>query len=255
MPCGIYRITNAVNNNFYIGSTKNSSVRFYRHKNDLRNNRHDNARLQHAWNLYGEENFVFTIETECDVSLLVCEEQTRLNKFYGKKCCYNLSPSADRPNLGLPRSAETKRKISIATKGKPKFSNEQKEKMSRDRMGNTHTNETKLKMRGRESSFKNISKAHLANVGRIYTDEHKKNISDAHIGLNRKLTQLQRDRVSEGVKRAVLEGRYKKNKIPENERENIKSIYLSKKMNKRQLAIRYLVTPSSMGKYLKKMGL
>jgi group I intron endonuclease len=255
MPCGIYKIINKVNNNFYIGSTKNSSVRFYRHRNDLRNNRHDNARLQNAWNLYGEENFIFIIETECDPSMLVCEEQKRLNEFYGKEYCYNLSPSADRPNLGIPRSPETKTKISIATRGKSKFSIEQKEKMSRDRLGKTHTEETKLKMRGRESSVDNISKAHLANTGRIYTDAHRKNISEAHRKLNRTLTEEQRIKVRIGVKKAVLEGRYKKNKIPENERENIKDLYLYKKMNKRQLAIRYQVTPSSMGKYLKKMGL
>ena len=97
--------------------------------------------------------------------------------------------------------------------------------------------------------------AQTANVGRIYTDEHRMNMSEGQLKLNKKLTGDQKLRISAGVAKAVAEGRYKKNKIQENDREIIKSIYLSKTMNKRQLAFKYGVNPTSMGKYLKKMGL
>lgn len=255
MPSGIYRIINLVNGNFYVGSTKNSAVRFYRHRNDLRNNRHDNDHLQNAWNLYGEQNFSFVLDRECAVDKLVEEEQRDLTVWYGNPRCYNLSPSVSRPNLGIPRSEETKRKISVGNKGKVNFTVEQRAQMKIDRLGKRHSEETRKKMMGRVSSMLNISKAHEVNRGRIYTDEHSANISKGQKKLYRKNSPEQCARISEGVRRAMQSSNYKKNKIPENERENIKSIYLSKTMNKRQLAFKYGVTPSSMGNYINRMGI
>jgi hypothetical protein len=48
---------------------------------------------------------------------------------------------------------------------------------------------------------------------------------------------------------------YKKSKIPESERETIKTLYLLEKMNKQQLSSKYGVTPTSMGRYIKRMGI
>jgi DNA invertase Pin-like site-specific DNA recombinase len=64
----------------------------------------------------------------------------------------------------------------------------------------------------------------------------------------------ERCNISAGVRKAVTEGRYHKNKIPKNEYENIKHIYLYNIMNIKSLANKYGVNSSSMTKLLKKLG-
>lgn len=63
---GIYQILNIKNNKRYIGNSINISKRFEEHKKLLNNNSHYNKHLQSAWNIDGEDSFVFTqlIETE-----------------------------------------------------------------------------------------------------------------------------------------------------------------------------------------------
>lgn len=63
--CGVYKITNKINDKFYIGSSNNVEHRWYQHKIQLRAGEHPNAHLQHAWNLYGEDNFIFEIIERC----------------------------------------------------------------------------------------------------------------------------------------------------------------------------------------------
>lgn len=63
---GIYKIENKVNGKVYIGQSKHIQKRWNEHKMHLRNNKHYNQYLQHAWNKYGEENFEFSILEECD---------------------------------------------------------------------------------------------------------------------------------------------------------------------------------------------
>ena len=156
-----------MNGNYYIGSTVNSRVRFSTHRRHLRKNDHGNAHLQRAWNLYGESAFQFYVQRECPKSSLLMEEQRDLDEFFEPGRCYNISLSAMRPNAGIPRTEEVKRKISIAQKGKPRFTDEQRRHLSAIHMGKTHTHETRVKMMGRPSSRINIGRAHITNVGRV----------------------------------------------------------------------------------------
>lgn len=64
----IYKIENIVNNKKYIGLTNNIARRRARHFTDLKCNRHDNSFLQKEFNIYGKENFTFSIIFEGDVS-------------------------------------------------------------------------------------------------------------------------------------------------------------------------------------------
>lgn len=64
----IYKIENLQNHKIYIGLTNNIARRRSRHFTDLRCNRHDNSFLQKEFNIYGEENFSFSIEFEGDVT-------------------------------------------------------------------------------------------------------------------------------------------------------------------------------------------
>lgn len=78
--CGVYKITNKVNNKIYVGSSNNVKYRWSQHKIQLKNNIHKNPHLQRAWNLYGESNFVFEIIEECRPNIQFEREQHYLNE-------------------------------------------------------------------------------------------------------------------------------------------------------------------------------
>lgn len=100
---GIYRIVNKINGKGYVGSAINFIKRWWKHKFDLRKNRHHSIKLQNAWNKYGEENFDFiVIELVKDKNKLIEREQYWIN-FYDAshpKKGYNVSPTAGSP-LGV----------------------------------------------------------------------------------------------------------------------------------------------------------
>ena len=62
----IYKIENLVNHKKYIGLTNNIARRKCRHFGDLKRGVHDNQFLQKEYNIYGLENFSFTIEYQGD---------------------------------------------------------------------------------------------------------------------------------------------------------------------------------------------
>jgi group I intron endonuclease len=72
---GVYCIKNVVNNKSYIGSSVNIEGRAYKHRSLLRNNKHENAYLQNAWNKYGEDCFHFFILETCSKEDLTTTEQ------------------------------------------------------------------------------------------------------------------------------------------------------------------------------------
>jgi group I intron endonuclease len=112
--CGIYKIKNIIDNKVYIGSSKNIKERWYRHKKDLRKNKHHSVKLQRAWNKYGEENFKFEIIIRCDNAELLSKEQFYIDKFDSFNNGYNSQPFADRHEF----SDETKSKIGKSSKGR-----------------------------------------------------------------------------------------------------------------------------------------
>ena len=251
---GLYRIINKINNKFYIGSTTNIIERFYNHRSQLNRNIHDNSYLQRSWNKYGKDNFDFITLKECEEKDLITEEQKELNTHFGNDYCYNLSPSADVSMRGVPRSEEVKLKISLAQKGKPRWNKEQKKYFSIINKGRKHSKETIEKFKGRKSSFENIEKAQKFNDGRVYSKKHCTNISTTKLSKQKKFNDDEIEKIRIGVQKSIKEGRYHKNKVPLNEYENIKLLYLSGKMNQRKLAFKYGITPPSMSKLLKKLG-
>jgi hypothetical protein len=125
------------------------------------------------------------------------------------------------------------------------------------KMGGSHGRHSDImreKMKGRKSSYENIKEANKINVGRIYSNEHCFNISNNKISSGKKMSGEEKKKISEGVIRAFKEGRHIKNKIPKNETEIIKSLYLLGTMNKKQLSIKYGVSPTSIDRFLKKQG-
>lgn len=127
---GVYKIVNTVNDYFYIGSAVNLKRRKTRHFSELRNQKHNNARLQAAWNKYGESSFTFeVVEYVEDVQLLYDVEDRWLTGHVGKQYCYNIGMAAISPMLGLKgelsptwgyrHTEEAKEKIAAAGRGRP----------------------------------------------------------------------------------------------------------------------------------------
>jgi group I intron endonuclease len=254
---GIYNIKNKKSGKFYLGSSINIERRFGRHMNDLRKNKHDNVYLQRAWNKYGEKSFEFLINRECSSIDLLNEEQKDLDMWVGNPDCYNLSKIAGQPIApGQVRSEEVKRKISLAQKGKPRWSDEEKQQMSVNRQGRKHTQGTIEKFKNRsKSSYSGIIKAQEFNSGRIYSRNHMSNISSGKLKNKKILTEEEKQKIRNGVKASYKNGKCKKHKVPKEEYDTIKSLYLSGNINKRQLAFRYGINPSSMQKLLHRIGI
>ena len=80
---GIYQITSICNGRIYIGSSKNLEQRKKNHFRCLKYNRHENNKLQRAYNKYGVDNFTFEV-------LLYCTPDNCL--LYEQFCLDNLNP-------------------------------------------------------------------------------------------------------------------------------------------------------------------
>ncbi len=146
----IYKITNTVTGQFYIGSAVSYKRRTARHLTDLRGNYHPNSRLQRNFNKYGEAAFKVSIhKIVSNPEHLIGWEQFFIDT---DKPVFNLSPVAG-SNLGVKYSAESRERMSqaqrgIRRKGGWKQSAEAKAKIATARQGkgngmygNTHTPE------------------------------------------------------------------------------------------------------------------
>jgi group I intron endonuclease len=118
--CGIYRWLNTVTGQAYIGSSKHLHRRRNEHLRELRKGVSPCFKLQHAWNKYGETAFEFEALAFCLEDDLLRQEQLALNAFDAVNTGYNISPEAGAPMRGRKVSPETRLKISLANKGRPK---------------------------------------------------------------------------------------------------------------------------------------
>lgn len=84
---GIYKITNIVNNKFYIGSSINIYQRLKHHYSDLKNNKHGNKYFLRSYIKYGKNNFIVEILEEVPKELLLIREQYYIDTLKPK---YNL---------------------------------------------------------------------------------------------------------------------------------------------------------------------
>lgn len=85
---GIYCITCKINNQHYIGSSKDIYNRIIRHYSYLNHNKHPNHRLQIDYNKYGKDNFIINILEETNEDLFN-KEKSYQDK-YGISNLYNL---------------------------------------------------------------------------------------------------------------------------------------------------------------------
>ena len=176
---GVYEIKNIVNNHRYIGSTVNIFKRWHNHKRALRHNKHHSAYLQNAWDKYGEDNFEFNV-------LLICDKEN--NILYEQKCMekmnpeYNISLTAG-SSLGVKRTEETKRKMSLAQSGEnhhmfgKHLSEETKRRMSIAQTGKSLSEEHIINLSGKNNHNygKHLSKETRAKISVAFWKRVKEN--------------------------------------------------------------------------------
>lgn len=157
--CGIYEIRNLVNGKRYVGQSVSIKRRQYEHLSCLRRGKHRSAKLQHAWNKYGESNFVFS-ELECverDKGLLASRENFHIAQ--GSE--YNICPAGE-SSLGHKWSAESRARLSAARKGKL--------------LTAEHRAKVSLALTGRPVSPETQARLSAAQKGRFFTETHKQNL-------------------------------------------------------------------------------
>ena len=210
---GIYIIENIINGKSYVGSAEKLDRRFKAHFNKLKCNKHENQRLQNAFNKYGVNSFefrpIFIVENTED---LIYYEQKFINELKpeyniclvagntlgfkhsqeskdkmpkavtGRKLsperCAQMSEIMKLRHKNNPFSEETRLKLSNSQKGKPK-SSEHLEKIWENRRKNgtdKHTEESKLKISQGLNRNPNLSEAHK---GQIPWNKGKQNVQIA----------------------------------------------------------------------------
>lgn len=111
MITGIYAILNKSTGDAYIGSAIDIRFRWYKHRRQLKENRHPNSYLQNAWNKYGALSFEFVLLEQTETINLLRKEQHYITLFG----TYNIRKVAY-SNFGLKASPTTRRLISEAGK-------------------------------------------------------------------------------------------------------------------------------------------
>lgn len=185
--CGIYCISNLVNNKVYVGSSTELKMRWFSHIRELNFGRHRNDHLQKAWNKYGKDSFCIEVLEICDGKDLVdlankenywMEVLDSLNRDKG----YNIDCAGDLHRI----SEETKTKISKANKGHI-HSEETKQKIRVLKIGVKHTTESRRNMSvainkrwasGWRPSPESVKIQADKRRGQKHTEETKKRLSE-----------------------------------------------------------------------------
>lgn len=175
---GVYKITNTVENKFYIGSTGSYAERVRTHRARLRDNRHHSAGLQEAWNRLGEGAFVFHLVEEVEPARTLEEAENKwLDAWVGTDACYNVgrkygapwkgAHAESHPMHGKPRSEETKAKLRDA-----------RLRQADPRLGHRHSEETKELLRQIK-----LAKPERHWLGKTRDEETRRKISEAQKGV------------------------------------------------------------------------
>ncbi len=152
-PSGVYQIRNKVNGKRYVGSAANFRLRRTNHICQLRAGRHHSNHLQRAFDLYGEDAFVFEVLLFCGPEDLLKEEQRALDAGIGE---YNEALSATAPMLGRKHSAKARAKMVQALLNRPEINEATRQRLRAAARSRTYSAETRQRMSA--SYFRSLEK-------------------------------------------------------------------------------------------------
>lgn len=157
---GIYKITNLITKQIYIGQTRDFKRRVAEYKCPKRSH---NPKLNDDFAKYGIENFSFDLIEECEEKDLKEREL-----FYIRK----LQPYYN--EIGKPRSESTKKKLSQSTKQQwQRMTDEQKAKILTQNLigpkkGHIVTDETREKLRRANLGKRRFKPVMIVETGEIF---------------------------------------------------------------------------------------
>lgn len=176
---GIYYILNIETGKRYVGSAKSLHDRYKWHVRDLEKNKHHSIKLQRAWNKYGADKFCFVVvKFVSDLDTIYKHEQSFMDLYKCVENGYNICPTAG-SRLGQKFSDETKLKMSLSQKGKPrptssyKRSDETKARMSAAQKDREHKRGYHFSEETKERMRKPKSPEHAAKLKEILTKRNK----------------------------------------------------------------------------------
>ena len=213
---GVYKISNLVSDRYYIGYSKNINKRFCVHRSKLKNSCHDNIFLQRAYNLDGEDKFIYEIIHKCntdkeakEIELQYLTDLTIRDKLYNLN--YNnsggdlLTTHPDKESIRkqiLKSYAETISKMS---------SEERKEKYGKNgerngMYGKTHTEAARKKISeirknkntGEENSF--FGKHHTKETRQKMSKIAKNRIGEKNPFFGKHHTEETKEKLREKIK-------------------------------------------------------
>lgn len=177
---GIYQIRHVASGKVYVGSAISLSRRKIEHWRDLRRGDHGNAKLQRAWNKYGEDAFVFEVlEPVLLLEDLLTREQDWILELDVCRKGYNLAPTAG-SLLGHKMSMETRQRMSQVKTGV--------------RKSPEHVAKVKEALTGRKMTPEQCQRMREAKLGKKQgprSEEWKAKISASLQGLKRTAEQRQ----------------------------------------------------------------
>lgn len=130
---------------YYVGQSIQMNRRFVYHRKTLKSGRHDNDRLQKAYNKYGAEALTMEVLEECGADRIDAAEQWWLDEMFGHRRVLNIAPNATAPNRGRKFGQETRMRVSAASRGRVK-SEAERAVMSERQRGRTLDEKTRAKI-------------------------------------------------------------------------------------------------------------
>jgi len=205
----IYKISNNINQKIYIGQTNNPNLRWSQHKSSAKYSRGRQI-ITKAMAKYHIDNFHFEIIATClDQEAADQAEENIIEQFQSRNPLngYNISAGGN----STPRTPEIQKKITESLKKhyqshpgwlkEKKLPKEWKENISKASLGKIGTN------LGKKFSDEHRKRISGSLTGRVLSEEHKKKLSESHQGqipVNRKLTFEQ----AEQIRREYESGSY-----------------------------------------------
>jgi group I intron endonuclease len=178
---GVYKISNTLSGRYYIGYSTNMNKRFTVHRSKLKQKCHDNIFLQRAYNLDGEDKFIYEIIHKCDTEEHAKEiELQYLTDLSIREYLYNLNFNNSGGDLLTHHPDKDNIREKILKSFTETISNmtieERKEKYGRigeknGMYGKTHTNEVK-KMNSE------LKKGNTYRIGKKASDETRQKMSE-----------------------------------------------------------------------------